>query len=665
MGGVLSHRQTTDGQIYNTSYTYNIGGELLDETYPSGRVVRNVLDRDGRVSAVKSRTNANGFWAYARAFSWTPSGAPSSLQLGNGHWESLQLNNRMQVTESALGTTPGATNLLKLDYSYGTSQNNGNVLSQTITVPTVGSNNGFVATQTYSYDELNRLHDATESVSSTQIWKQTFSYDRFGNRNFDEANTTTLTKSCGTSPTYVMCSADRKLQNPSASTSTNRLVLDQDSDSINDYGYDSNGNVTKDALGRTFIYDGRDKATEVKDSSSNTIGQYFYDGDRRRVKKVTSSETTIFVYDIFGKVIAEYADQAPQNPQVAYVTSDVLGTPRIATSAFGVVVSRHDYYPFGAEISSSQRTTSLGYAADSVRRTFTGYENDNETDLEFAQARYYSTSLGRFYSVDAAGASAHKSDPQSLNRYGYVRNNPLNLTDPSGLVPQTQSCGHVNENPCKTKNGQPGWVVTVDGSDEKGKAEKHNKPWYKRAWNWVKNQVSPTASAQAEEVEDPAEREPLTESQREDLLRSDGSETREEVVGRPLTAAEKTEVFRSMNPGSRPDDIPCFINDPEPSASLGNSEVPEEAFDVLNEITRTGGAPPQGYVGGRGFLNDGRDGGQILPQTTQGGDPILYREYDIRPLTRRSERGLDRIVTGSDGSAYFTNDHYTSFIRIH
>lgn len=46
----------------------------------------------------------------------------------------------------------------------------------------------------YEYDSLNRLKDATETISSNQTWKQTFTYDCYGNRNFDERETITLEK---------------------------------------------------------------------------------------------------------------------------------------------------------------------------------------------------------------------------------------------------------------------------------------------------------------------------------------------------------------------------------------------------------------------------------------------------------------------------------------
>ncbi|MEO8648381.1 MAG: RHS repeat-associated core domain-containing protein, partial [Acidobacteriota bacterium] len=63
----------------------------------------------------------------------------------------------------------------------------------------------------------------------------------------------------------------------------------------------------------------------------------------------------------------------------------------------------------------------------------TGYERDIESDLDFAQARYYSSKLGRFYSVDPENAGASADNPQTWNAYAYVGNNPINITDPDGL----------------------------------------------------------------------------------------------------------------------------------------------------------------------------------------------------------------------------------------
>jgi YD repeat-containing protein len=198
LGRVKKNKQTTDGTIYpEMEYTYNLSGALIEQKYPSGRVIKNVLDTDGDLALVQSKKNANyGYWTYANSFTYTAAGAVSSMQLGNGRWESTQFNNRLQPTQIALGTLQNGTDKLKLNFTYnttGNADNNGNVLSQTITVPSEirGSMtyNAFTATQTYTYDSLNRIKDAIEMISTTQQWKQTFSYDRFGNRSFNESGT--------------------------------------------------------------------------------------------------------------------------------------------------------------------------------------------------------------------------------------------------------------------------------------------------------------------------------------------------------------------------------------------------------------------------------------------------------------------------------------------
>ncbi|HMM81493.1 MAG TPA: RHS repeat-associated core domain-containing protein [Pyrinomonadaceae bacterium] len=427
LGRVTGSKQTTDGTDYTTSYTYKLNGSLDEETYPSGRVVKNVLDNNGDLSMVQSKKDGNhGFFNYAKNFTYNAAGAVTSMQLGNGRWESTTFNSRLQPTQIALGVTPQATDLLKLDYSYGTTDNNGNVMSQTITVPTVGTNTGFTAVQTYNYDSLNRLQDATENVtptggSASQSWKQSFTFDRYGNRNFDEANTT-----------MPSSFSNPAVSDPTISASTNRITS-------SGWTYDSSGNTTADAGGQTFVYDAENKMVSAS-NGSGTLGEYSYDGDGKRVKKVVpgSGEVTVFVYDTSGKLVAEYSTivASTNDAKVNYLTSDHLGSPRINTDQNGVVISRHDYLPFGEEIDGTGgRTTGLGYGTDSVRKQFTGYERDNESSLDFAEARMYNFQHGRFTSPDDFFKGADHSQPQSWNLYVYVTNNPLSLTDPTGESP--------------------------------------------------------------------------------------------------------------------------------------------------------------------------------------------------------------------------------------
>ena len=79
------------------------------------------------------------------------------------------------------------------------------------------------------------------------------------------------------------------------------------------------------------------------------------------------------------------------------------------------------------------RIVGLGYAVDDVRKKFTGYERDNESDLDFAQARYYKPDHGRFTSVAPLLTTGRLFNPQTWNRYLYTLNNPLAFTDPTGM----------------------------------------------------------------------------------------------------------------------------------------------------------------------------------------------------------------------------------------
>jgi RHS repeat-associated protein len=123
------------------------------------------------------------------------------------------------------------------------------------------------------------------------------------------------------------------------------------------------------------------------------------------------------------------------NAKVSYLTNDHLGSPRAITDSLGKVTSRRDFLPFGEEIYSIQRTTTLGYSDDAVRQKFTGYERDIETDEDFAEARYYNYKVGRFNSVDPENAGVEIVKPQSWNAYVYSLNNPLSFVDPDGLKP--------------------------------------------------------------------------------------------------------------------------------------------------------------------------------------------------------------------------------------
>ena len=146
------------------------------------------------------------FAKYVSNFSYTASGGISQMRLGNGRWETAKFNNRMQVTELGLGTNLADANLWKTAYEFGelntngtvdTAKNTGNIAKQTL------SFNGLThpLVQSYKYDALYRITEATETSNSVANWFQVWGYDRYGNR-------TSFTQNIGGNPASVNPSID-------------------------------------------------------------------------------------------------------------------------------------------------------------------------------------------------------------------------------------------------------------------------------------------------------------------------------------------------------------------------------------------------------------------------------------------------------------------------
>jgi guanyl-specific ribonuclease Sa len=87
--------------------------------------------------------------------------------------------------------------------------------------------------------------------------------------------------------------------------------------------------------------------------------------------------------------------------------------------------------------------------------------------------------------------------------------------------------------------------------------------------------------------------------------------------------------------------------------------VDEKATTALAHIDATGQAP-SGFAGGDAFAN--KEG--LLPSVNSNSTPIIYREWDVNPQVTGVNRGGERLVTGNDGSAYYTTNHYGSFTQM-
>jgi RHS repeat-associated protein len=125
---------------------------------------------------------------------------------------------------------------------------------------------------------------------------------------------------------------------------------------------------------------------------------------------------------VAGGVIATYRND---NVSPHFRLTDWLGTTRAQTNNAGTAELTCQSLPFGD--TSAQ-------CAPATEQFYTGYERDAESGNDYAQARYYASSAGRFLSPDPSGLkSADPSNPQSFNLYSYVLNNPMRNIDPTGM----------------------------------------------------------------------------------------------------------------------------------------------------------------------------------------------------------------------------------------
>ncbi len=396
-------------------------------TYPSGRVVTTTYDAAGLPASLQNGTTQA---SYASSVAYAPNESINSITLGNNLLEATTFNTRFQPTQVQAGS------LLTLGYSYGTSNNNGSIQTQSIFDGSTTRN------QSFTYDGVNRLTGATE----TGNWTQTYVYDAYGNRgllsssNDPSAGVSLLLDATTASTTSVPFGTNNRWNAGGA-------------------GYDARGNLTgasasPNSFTATYDAENRQIQTVGNLGGTTTTVNYAYDGDGKRVTKaVTGGATTTYLYDAKGDLSAEYSTATNPDSGTQYLTSDMLGSTRLITTGTTTPTffSRSDYLPFGQEIPTTWggRTSAAPDPSETIK--FTRKERDPETGLDFFEARYFSSAQGRFTSPDEFKGGglddpltdkseetigpmpyADITDPQTLNKYAYVRNNPLRYVDPDG-----------------------------------------------------------------------------------------------------------------------------------------------------------------------------------------------------------------------------------------
>jgi RHS repeat-associated protein len=407
-------------------YSYNALG-LKSVTYPTGKLIGYGYDSGGRLNSVTVTVNGTAT-TYASGVTYAPHGGTTGISFGNGLVESKVYDSRLRTTQIQAGS------LLTLGYSYSAGSN---VIGQS------AYDSSVTRSQSFTYDSLNRLCTAAEAATSgSSGWAQSYIYDNRGNR--------ALLASSNDPSTGKELPLDVVTTGSSCSGTVPFDGNNRWTASGATQPYDSSGNLTNAVAAGVGSfqanYDGENQqvsatVTIAGGSGSTTTVAYSYDGEGRRVQKsISGGATTIYVYDASGGLAAEYSTGALDTSGTTYLTADALGSTRLVSAGSQgtpSASSRSDYLPFGQEIPTTWNGRTDDQPDPSQTIKFTGKERDAETGLDFFEARYMSSAQGRFMSPDWSAKIepvpyAKLDNPQSLNLYSYVGNNPLRNIDADG-----------------------------------------------------------------------------------------------------------------------------------------------------------------------------------------------------------------------------------------
>ena len=345
----------------------------------------------------------------------------------------------LEVTYTGAGGPPAPTVIQDTTYTYDV---NGNI-AQLVDA----SGTDTAKTVAYTYDDLNRLMSATATgvASGQQTYTYSYTYNAVGN-----ILTRSESVAGGAAVTHTYAyegNTGARFENPHAVTK-----ITPSSGSVVNYTYDNNGNLTTDGTW-THTWDYGNRLTGS--SKTGVLVSYAYDYGGSRVKLVTPSKTTIVASPFYSKegtaevkYIVAGAEAVANvrgtgaTASVSFMHTDHLGSSSAITNTSGTITELSDYYPYG-----SVRFNQTPGGVDD-RKGYTGLEYDVDTGLNYANARYYNSAIGRFISQDpvflAVGNNAeleqrtemklieYLSDPQNFNSYSYVKNNPLVAVDPNG-----------------------------------------------------------------------------------------------------------------------------------------------------------------------------------------------------------------------------------------
>jgi RHS repeat-associated protein len=395
LGQVLTKTQLTGAVALTVAYTYDAFARLSSIKYPSGKLITYSYDTSGRVSALLTGAGGIVYFPFGPAKGWTEP---------NGATYGRTFDKDGRISFIALG---GTVNVQTLTYDNA---------SRITGLTETGLN-----AKAYGYDNDDRLTSFVNDATTTS----SYTYDADSNRS------STIT-AAGTTTYHYPTTSNRVVSLSGLTTETET--------------YDVSGNQIFG--GKSFYnYDARGRL--VAATTGGILTRYYVNAFGQRIEKagphVPNGGANEYVYDEQGHLIGEYNSgggivnetvwlgdipvavlSGAGGATVYSVGADWLNAPHVIQNAGKQNVWTWDHYAFGDNV-PNQNPTGLGAFVYNPR--FPGQYKDVETGLNYNINRDYNPTLGRYVESDPIGLKA------DINTYGYVRANPISLTDAKGTQP--------------------------------------------------------------------------------------------------------------------------------------------------------------------------------------------------------------------------------------
>ncbi len=284
----------------------------------------------------------------------------------------------------------------------------------------------------YGYDQFNRLTAMRVAVTGQQLYS--YVYDRYGNRWQQNALQGGWSSNLSFNPATNQINSAGYVYDAAGN-----LI----NDGVHSYAYDAEGNLLQVDGGSTATYQYSALNQRVRiDEGGNAEGFIYNQSGQRASMWNINSGSQIRGDTYWGGLPVEFNS----NGQANYVHADWRGTDQVYTSYNGTFEEgQFSGLPFG----DGSGATGSGFEPWVSAQMDKDYYNSSDSGTDHAQFRQYDDGQGSWMSPDPYSGSYDFSNPQSLNRYSYVMNNPLTFADPSGLD---------GDNPITTGGGVGGCI---------------------------------------------------------------------------------------------------------------------------------------------------------------------------------------------------------------